>query len=960
MAETSIAKAYVQIIPSAEGIKGKLSSILSSEAQSAGTSAGKSAGKSIGSGLVGGVKSAASAVGSAFVTVAKAGAAGLAAGTAGIAAFSKSALDAYADYEQLVGGVETLFGESAGAVMKYADQAFQSAGLSANDYMETVTSFSASLLQSLSGDTAEATEMANMAVTDMSDNANKMGTNMQDIQNAYQGFAKQNYTMLDNLKLGYGGTQAEMKRLIEDAEKLDSSFTATRDANGDLAMSFSEIVEAIHIVQTEMGITGTTSLEASTTIQGSVSSMKAAWENLLVGVADDSQSFEGLMENFVTSTATAASNILPTIETILTGTGELVSGIAPIIAEAIPVLVETVLPEMVSAGVELVTALAGAIISSGPALIQAAMDSLRMILSQGLGLSEETTDGIMGVLQSLLAGCQEIFGAIETAADTLGSAITSAMESAGIRWTDVWQGIGAAVSAAASIISGVITGIAEGIAWVVAEVQTEGTAMNTVWKNITGAVEAAWSVIETAIDTIGGCIGWLAEEFGNQGSAIGMAWESVQETAAMVGDGIGMVIDGIVAVFDFFVSDTETGCGLFSNAFQLAAEVVGAVVLGISEGIQSIGEVIGWLVEKATTDGNILNTLWVGVSTTFTTTFEIISEAFGAFAALFQGDFEGFTEHVSNACDSWLSGVETIWDNYLGWIAEDASAAWESIKTNASTNWETMKTNASATWAAMKSNASGTWEAMKANAASAWDTMKNNASTSWNTIKSNTSAIWSGIKAVISGDTSGISSDTLAKFEGIKTGMSSRLTSAKNTVSSIFTSIKDGISEKIQAAKDAVHNAIEAIKEKFNFSWSLPSLKLPHVSISGSFSLNPPSVPSFSVSWYKKAMGGAIVLDGATIFGAMGGSLLGGGEAGREVVSGESHLLELMGQTLRGELAANRGEEKLERLLALLAGMAGVTININGEDYQSRRELAEEIMNLMELQRSRMEARYGY
>ena len=960
MAETSIAKAYVQIIPSAEGIKGKLSSILSSEAQSAGTSAGKSAGKSIGSGLVGGVKSAASAVGSAFVTVAKAGAAGLAAGTAGIAAFSKSALDAYADYEQLVGGVETLFGESAGAVMKYADQAFQSAGLSANDYMETVTSFSASLLQSLSGDTAEATEMANMAVTDMSDNANKMGTNMQDIQNAYQGFAKQNYTMLDNLKLGYGGTQAEMKRLIEDAEKLDSSFTATRDANGDLAMSFSEIVEAIHIVQTEMGITGTTSLEASTTIQGSVSSMKAAWENLLVGVADDSQSFEGLMENFVTSTATAASNILPRIETILTGTGELISGIAPIIVEAIPVLVETVLPEMVSAGVELVTALAGAIISSGPALIQAAMDSLRMILSQGLGLSEETTDGIMGVLQSLLAGCQEIFGAIETAADTLGSTITSAMESAGIRWTDVWQGIGAAVSAAASIISGVITGIAEGIAWVVAEAQTEGTAMNTVWKNITGAVEAAWSVIETAIDTIGGCIGWLAEEFGNQGSAIGMAWESVQETAAMVGDGIGMVIDGIVAAFDVFVSDTETGCGLFSNAFQLAAEVVGAVVLGISEGIQSIGEVIGWLVEKATTDGSFLNTLWVGVSTTFTTTFEIISEAFGAFAALFQGDFEGFTEHVSNACDSWLSGVETIWDNYLGWIAEDASAAWESIKTNASTNWETMKSNASATWAAMKSDASGTWEAMKANAASAWDTMKNNASTSWNTIKSNTSAIWSGIKAVISGDTSGISSDTLAKFEGIKTGMSSRLTSAKNTVSSIFTSIKDGISEKIQAAKDAVHNAIEAIKEKFNFSWSLPSLKLPHVSISGSFSLNPPSVPSFSVSWYKKAMGGAIVLDGATIFGAMGGSLLGGGEAGREVVSGESHLLELMGQTLRGELAANRGEEKLERLLALLAGLAGVTINVNGEDYQSRRELAEEIMNLMELQRSRMEARYGY
>lgn len=191
MSESSIAKAYVQIVPSAEGIKGKLTSLFSGEAQSAGTSSGKT----IGSSLVSGVKSAASAVGSAFVTVAKAGAAGLAAGTAGIAAFSKSALDAYADYEQLVGGVETLFGESASTVMKYADNAFQSAGLSANDYMETVTSFSASLLQSVNQDTAKAAEYANEALTDMSDNANKMGTNMQDIQNAYQGFAKQNYTI---------------------------------------------------------------------------------------------------------------------------------------------------------------------------------------------------------------------------------------------------------------------------------------------------------------------------------------------------------------------------------------------------------------------------------------------------------------------------------------------------------------------------------------------------------------------------------------------------------------------------------------------------------------------------------------------------------------------------------------------------------------------------------------------
>lgn len=195
MAGSSIAKAYVQIIPSAEGIKGKLSSILGSEATSAGKSAGQSSGNALVSGLKSALGSASKVVGTAFKAAATAGVAGLGAASAGIAAFSKKALDAYADYEQLVGGVETLFGDAAGTVMQYADQAFQSAGLSANDYMETVTSFSASLLQSLNNDTGKAAEYANQALVDMSDNANKMGTDMAAIQDAYSGFAKQNYTI---------------------------------------------------------------------------------------------------------------------------------------------------------------------------------------------------------------------------------------------------------------------------------------------------------------------------------------------------------------------------------------------------------------------------------------------------------------------------------------------------------------------------------------------------------------------------------------------------------------------------------------------------------------------------------------------------------------------------------------------------------------------------------------------
>ena len=215
------------------------------------------------------VKKVGATVGKAFVV-------GLAAAGAAIVKIGKDAIEAFSDYEQLVGGVETLFGSSASTVIKNATNAFKTAGLSTNEYMETVTAFSASLLQSLEGDTEEAAKKADMAITDMADNANKMGTSIDSIQNAYQGFAKQNYTMLDNLKLGYGGTKEEMQRLLEDAQKISG-------IKYDIS-SYSDIVDAIHVVQTEMGITGTTAKEASSTIQGSFSAMKSAWKNVLTGL----------------------------------------------------------------------------------------------------------------------------------------------------------------------------------------------------------------------------------------------------------------------------------------------------------------------------------------------------------------------------------------------------------------------------------------------------------------------------------------------------------------------------------------------------------------------------------------------------------------------------------------------------------------------------------------------------
>lgn len=250
----------------------------------------------------------------------------------GAAAIIKSSLGVVANMEQQVGGVETLFKDSANTVIANANKAYKTAGMSANNYMETVTSFSASLLQSLGGDTAKAASYADRAIVDMSDNANKMGTNMRDIQNAYQGFAKQNYTMLDNLKLGYGGTQEEMKRLISDASKMtdvQKELGVTVDAS---SLSFGNIVNAISVVQKQMGITGTTSKEAATTIEGSVNSAKAAWENFEAGVI----SANDLVETFWT----AAQNIFTNLGQIIPRLGktgmDVVSALAGKIGGAVP------------------------------------------------------------------------------------------------------------------------------------------------------------------------------------------------------------------------------------------------------------------------------------------------------------------------------------------------------------------------------------------------------------------------------------------------------------------------------------------------------------------------------------------------------------------------------------------------------------------------------------------------
>ena len=369
-----------------------------------------------------------------------------AAGTAVVGLVTKST-QLYANYEQLVGGVETLFGAGGQTLEEYAasvgksvqdasaeydklmraqnkvlensKKAFKTAGLSQNAYMETVTSFSASLLQSLGGDTEKAAEVANRAIIDMSDNANKMGTSMEMIQNAYNGFAKQNYTMLDNLKLGYGGTKTEMERLIKDASKMtdiQKKLGITIDAN---SMSFGNIVNAISVMQESMGIAGTTSKEAASTISGSIGMMKGSWENLITGMADENANFDALVNDFVDSLVAVADNLAPRIGVALNGVGALVEKLAPVILQKLPGLIEQILPGIMASAADLLARLAVAL----PELASVLLEQLPIIIGS-----------IRTTLENSFPQLKEPFAFVEGLFNGL-------WESAQIVWNDIGKPI---------------------------------------------------------------------------------------------------------------------------------------------------------------------------------------------------------------------------------------------------------------------------------------------------------------------------------------------------------------------------------------------------------------------------------------------------------------------------------------------------------------------------------------
>lgn len=528
---------------------------------------------------------------------------------AGLTAATTQSVKAYADYEQLVGGVETLFKESAGQVEGYANIAYKTAGLSANAYMDTVTSFSASLLQSLDEDTAAAATKADRAITDMADNANKMGTNMRDIQNAYQGFAKQNYTMLDNLKLGYGGTKEEMERLIATANEINAQQGIATSYSID---SFADIVDAIHVVQENLDITGTTAKEASTTIQGSIASLGAAWENFLTGMADPDQDFDTLLNNLIDSALTAADNLIPRI---VETTPRLVDGLTQIatnLSGYLPGILQELLPSILDGTQALLDSVSAAL----PDLIGMAVDIAPQMIDFAVQLIGALAQGIIDNLPQLLTAAEEIADTILDGIGDLCPALDPVTDAIKVLLDNLDKIIPVVISLTAAFVA---------------------------WKAVTG-FSSLISGLSKAMATL---------------------------NATMMANPIALIvalIAGLVAAFIYFWNTSDSfrqfWIGLWENIRSAASDVIDAIVGFFTETIpNAVNGVIDFITNNWQTLLMLLNpaTMLAGI-------FKLVYDNCDAFREFVDGFIENIKNAVTNAWDSLVQWVSELPETIMYWL----------------------------------------------------------------------------------------------------------------------------------------------------------------------------------------------------------------------------------------------------------------------------------------------------
>ena len=477
----------------------------------------------------------------------------------------KQAYSNYASYEQLVGGVQTLFGESSDKLIEYAQKAYKTAGVSANEYMEQATSFSATLLQGLQGDTEKAVEYADMAIKDMADNANKMGTSMYMIQNAYQGFAKDNYTMLDNLKLGYGGTQSEMARLINDSGVLGDTVKVTAKTVKDVP--FDKIIEAIHKTQQEIGITGTTTKEAEKTIEGSTKAMASAWQNLLTGIADEKQDISPLLEDLVTQVVTAGANMLPRIKEIIKGMGEAITtvwnDVIPKLAEQIPELQPIVdaLNWVKDNASYIISGIAGIVGALAGFKAFTAISSVVGVFTTLFNTVKTGTPIMQALNVALNANPIGLIVAGVTALVTAFITLWNTSEDFRNFWIGLWENIQETFSKA----------------W---EAVSEG--LTNAWNNITEGFETAK---QSVIDAWGNVSAWFGEQWDNIKTAFSNVGTFFSEKFTQAKDG---VINAFKSIPEWFKNTFTKAWENVKNVFSTGGKIFDGIKEGIANAFKTI------------------------------------------------------------------------------------------------------------------------------------------------------------------------------------------------------------------------------------------------------------------------------------------------------------------------------------------------------------------------------------
>ena len=849
-----------------------------------------------------------SGVGNLAVKAGKAIGVGLAAGAAAFGAVSVAAVKNYAEYEQLTGGVQTLFGtggknleeyaRSVGksvedaseefnklqsaqdAVMEHSRNSFKETGLSANDYMETITGFSASLVQSLGGDTQKAAEVGHRAVVDMSDNANKMGTSIDLIQNAYQGFAKQNYTMLDNLKLGFGGTKEEMQRLLKEAEKISGIHY-----NID---SFADIVEAIHVMQESMGIAGTTMEEAERTISGSIGMLKASWTDLLTGMADSDQNIAKLVNNVTYSFGRVLDNIIPRIQEALPRVIEGLTQVLLQLSAYLPSLLQTILPALIDGATQLL----GALFSVLPMIFNILFNTIL----------PEISDNFIAFLDKIFSQVPPEFSGLQIAYENIKQIILEVASMVGEFFSSFSgaddskgkvDGLKDAIKGVSDFLADATGGVKDFVTWF----KQGGTSVDVFKSAIVGAT-GAWTAYKVVTSVIKGVEAARNVVLGvSNGLMIARAVKTGALTAAEGAHAAATVAGtGALAAFNAVMA---------INPFTILIVAIGAVVAGLI-----------WFFSQTETGKKMWSefTQWLGE--TWQSLVDGAGQIWQGLVDFFSNLWTSIKDTVSSAWEGVKSALTTAWNS----IVSAAQGIWNGLVAFFNVLWGSIAIIFQVAWLAIYTPLRTAWEVFWAFTQGFWQSIADFFSSLWEGIKSVATSVWSSISSFLSGVWNGISSTASSVFNGIKNTVSNVFNGIRGVASSVWNGVKSTISNAINGARDAVRNAIDAIKGFFNFKISWPHIPMPRFKASGSMNpldwiKNPSTKPQFGVEFYKK--GG--IMTSPTLFRMNGNNAMVGGEAGDEAV------LPLNDKTLagigKGIVDVTGGESESVEVLHLILGV---------------------------------------